>query len=108
MKMKALIFTFILLSSQAYAWGEREQSALLGFVGGVFISNVYHQNHAQSYYQPRERVIVKEVHHYHKARHHSHKQKKFIKKVHYHHYGKHHRNKRYYHHRNNYYSRNHR
>ncbi len=91
MKLKALLLTLLLLSSQAHAWGKREQSALLGFIGGVLVSSAYNQNHHQQqhkiqqtndstiYYEaytqpvkkirikPRpqvKKVVVQEVHHH--------------------------------------------
>jgi hypothetical protein len=42
MKTNVLVLILLLGISQAYAWGEREQSALLGLVSGVIVANVYH------------------------------------------------------------------
>ena len=46
--MKALILAALLAASQAYAWGEREQAALMGFIGGVIVTNAVKEHSASS------------------------------------------------------------
>lgn len=41
MRTKVIILALLLSISQVYAWGDREQGLLLGFISGIAVSNVY-------------------------------------------------------------------
>jgi hypothetical protein len=62
MKAKLLILVLLLSVSQAYAWGDRERSALLGFIGGVVVSNIIQNNTERNNHSTLNSVIYyKEV-----------------------------------------------
>ena len=71
MKAKIIILVFILNVSQAYAWGSREQGALLGFVGGVVATAIYQGREGgnatyapPAYRSTPSRTIVRETRYY--------------------------------------------
>lgn len=47
-----LVLAFTLIVSPAYAWGDREQGALIGFAAGLLTHQI-HQIHQNQYQLPR-------------------------------------------------------
>ncbi len=80
MRTKILILALLLSISQAYAWGDREQGALIGFISGMAVSNVY-QSHrlGDGHRNAQVRAKRRTHHHDHRPLH-----KKVFKKHHRH------------------------
>lgn len=61
MKAKIVILVLLLSVSQAFAFGDRERSALLGFVGGVVATTIYQNHNTQPSYDRYDRTTYYEV-----------------------------------------------
>ena len=48
-----LVLAFTLIVSPAYAWGDREQGALIGFAAGMLANQIHQDQHQLPRYQPR-------------------------------------------------------
>lgn len=66
MRTKVIILALLLSISQAYAWSDREQGLLLGFMSGMAVSNVY-QSHRSG--NGHVRIKSREYHHDHRPLH---------------------------------------
>lgn len=49
-----LVLAFTLIVSPAYAWGDREQGALIGFAAGLLTHQIHQDRHQLPRYQPRD------------------------------------------------------
>lgn len=81
MKTQAFVLAFLLTVSQAYAWDEREQSVLLGFIGGVMAASIYDHHVDTKVYRDvkvvHDRPVINIINHHERARKQQHIAKRF-------------------------------
>ena len=89
MKAKILLLALLLSTSQLFAFGNGERSALLGFIGGVVATTIYQNHTSAPNYERYDTTVryepipfrVQREHHY--KREHRHMRKRVVKEIYY-------------------------